>query len=592
MKKKFVFILSIILVITIGGLLSYEFISKPKKNNEDSTPANSTSIRKTNDNKNIIVYFPNWGIYSSEHQNISVADIPWDKVTVINHAFFTVSNDFKLESTDKDADFEKSLPHSEGWDQNQLRGHMGEYKYYKDKYPDVKVLLSVGGWTRGENFHAMAKTKENRSTFINSVIDFLDEYPFIDGIDLDWEYPGENREKDPNDDYDRGCPGGPEDKENYTLLLKEIREGYEKNNMKDKSLTIANTGNYEKLKLQEPDKYIKYLDYINVMTYDFHGAWEDTTNHHSPIYMNNDDPTDYSEYSYCVEDVMKMYVKEYDIPSEKLNVGSPFYSRGWSDVDDGTGEDGLFSTAKKGYKGSWDGSQNPGGQVPWFQLKEMENKDGWNKYFDKKAKVPYLYNKKLKSMISYEDEDSLKERCDFVLKNKYGGMIVWEISGDDKSAGFPITSIIWEKFGKPFGNSTSTSSGSDPKKNPENDDQEADSKGNSSDEKGASNGDATSSNGLDINFEVTSDWGTGANWSMFITNKAGKDISSWEVSFSFDKKISQCWDGTFSTSGDTYKISSPTWNTTFKNGESVTVSGACEGNSKDLNIKNVETTVK
>ncbi|MGG7177727.1 glycosyl hydrolase family 18 protein [Clostridium paraputrificum] len=591
MKKKITLVLSILLVVTVGGLLSYELLSKPNDNKKDSTPASSNNISKTSNNKNIIMYFPNWGVYSSEHQNMSVADIPWDKITVINHAFFTVSSSFKLESTDKDADFEKSFPHSEGWDQNQLRGHMGEYKYYKDKYPNVKVLLSVGGWTRGENFHDMAKTKENRQTFINSIIEFLNKYPFIDGIDLDWEYPGENREKDPNDDYDRGCPGGPEDKENFILLLKEIRDGYNKNDMQDKSLTIANTSNYEKLKLQEPDKYIKYLDYINVMTYDFHGSWENTTNHHSAIYKNNEDPTDYDKYTYSAEDSMKMYVKEYGIPSEKLNVGSPFYSRGWSVVDDSTGKDGLFSTAKKGYKGSWDGPQNPGGQIPWFQLKNMENKDGWKKYFDNKSKVPYLYNKELKAMLTYEDEDSLKERCDFVLKNEYGGMIIWEISGDDKSSGFPLTSIIWEKFGKPSGASKSKDS-NDSKNNSSKEKEEATSNDKASNEDTHSNDKETSTSGLDTKFEITSDWGSGANWSMVITNNTGNDISGWEVSFSFPKKITQCWDGSFSNSGDTYKISNPAWGGSLKKGDSITVGGACEGDSKGLSIKNISTSIK
>ena len=417
----------------------------------------------------------------------------------------------------------------------------------------------------------MAKTKENRKIFIDSIIDFLKKYPFIDGIDIDWEYPGENREKDPNDEYDKGCPGGPEDKENFTLLLKEIRQAYDDNNLPDKMLTIANTGNYEKLQLQEPDKYIEYLDFINVMTYDFHGAFETQTNHHAPIYYNENDPTRYNKYTFCAEDAMKMYVKEYNIPTEKLNVGSPFYSRGWSEVDDSTGKNGLFSTATKAYKGSWDSATSPGGQIPWFQIKEMENKDGWKKYWDDKAKVPYLYNKDLKSMITYEDEKSLKERCNFVIKNNYGGIIVWEITGDDKSKNFPLTTLLWESLGKTT--ETSTENNSSIKDNEENINEEV--MNNNLD-------------GFNINFEVTSDWTSGANWSMTIENNSGKDISSWKVSFDFDKKISQCWEGVLSSSGNTYTISNPSWGGSIKDGSFITVNGACEGNSKDLKIKNIK----
>ncbi|MFR2301858.1 MAG: glycosyl hydrolase family 18 protein, partial [Clostridium paraputrificum] len=189
MKKKLLISASIALILCLSLFISYKNITKNNSNNnsnvnDEVSNSSATNLNNTyNSNKNIIMYFPNWGVYSESHNNLTVGDIPWDRVTVINHAFFTVSKDFKLESTDKDADFEKSFPNSEGWDQGQLRGHIGEYKYYKSKYPNVKVLISVGGWTRGENFHDMAKTKENRKIFIDSIIDFLKKYPFIDGID-------------------------------------------------------------------------------------------------------------------------------------------------------------------------------------------------------------------------------------------------------------------------------------------------------------------------------------------------------------------------------------------------------------------------
>ena len=401
--------------------------------------------------KNVITYFPNWSIYNGSHQMMLVGDMPWDRLTVINHAFFTVNKDFKLETTDVYSDFDKMMEHSEGWGADELRGFMGEYKYYKQIYPDVKVLISVGGWTRGENFHAMAMTKESRKIFIDSVVEFLKKYPFIDGIDIDWEYPGVDRAPDLNDQYDKGCPGGPEDKENYTLLLKEIREAYNNNDLKDKMLTIADSAGYDKLALQEPDKFIQYLDYINVMTYDMHGAFENVTNHHSAIYPNPDDPSPSSPVDikgkYNTQEAMKIYTDVYKIPAEKLNVGTPFYSRGWGGVDKNTGKNGLFANATGKITGTWDSITSPGGQYPWFQLKEMENKDGWVKYRDEVAKVPYLYNEQKGAMLTYEDEESLKERCKFVKENNYGGIIIWEITGDDMKNDFPMTSIIAEEIG-------------------------------------------------------------------------------------------------------------------------------------------------
>jgi chitinase len=85
--------------------------------------------------KNLVVYFPNWGIYNTAHNSITVSSIPWNKVTHINHAFFEVNSSYELASTDSFADFDKSMENSEGWETDDLRGHFGEYKYYKEQYP-------------------------------------------------------------------------------------------------------------------------------------------------------------------------------------------------------------------------------------------------------------------------------------------------------------------------------------------------------------------------------------------------------------------------------------------------------------------------
>ncbi len=408
-----------------------------------------TSVASAAGAKNFVVYFPNWGMYNSAHMSMNVDMIPWDKVTCINHAFFTVDTSYKLASTDEYADFQATFPHSEGWDPGMLRGHFGEYKYYKAQYPNTKVLVSVGGWTRGENFHAMALTSSSRATFIQSVIDFLKKYPFIDGIDLDWEYPGVNRPKDPNDQYDRGCPGGPEDKQNFTALLREIRQAYNNNGMSDKLLTIAAPGGYEKVDLTEPNVYSQYLDWLNIMTYDIHGAWETVTNHQSAIYKNPNDPSGTSpvdiKNKYNTDYIMKYYRDNFNIPASKLNVGSPFYSRGWKNVVAGTGTNGLFATASGAPVGNLDDPGNPGGQNSYAQMKVLENTAGYIKYRDQISQVPWLYNSSLGIMYTYEDETSAAARCDYVNNNGFGGIIGWEISCD--TSNFALTNIISNKLG-------------------------------------------------------------------------------------------------------------------------------------------------
>lgn len=409
--------------------------------------ANAETVSANNQSKNIIAYFPNWGIYNAAHKSMTVGMLPWNKITVVNHAFFEVNSSFQLASLDTFADFDKSMEHSEGWETGQLRGHFGEYKYYKNLYPNVKILISIGGWTRGNNFHAMAKTAAGRAVFINSLIQFLDKYPFIDGFDIDWEYPGIDRKPDPNDEYDKGCPGGPEDKENFTLLLKEIREAYNNRGHADKILTIAAAGGYDKLQLVEPDKFGQYLDWINVMTYDFHGAWETTTGHHAGIYANPQDtapstPVDIKG-RYNTDAAVRNFTEIYGVPASKLNVGTPYYSRGWKGVTGGT--NGMYGTATGAATGTWDNPNSPGGQYPYFTLKQMENTGGYTKYRDDTyAKTPWLYNISAGILLSYEDMTSLSARCDFINSNGYGGLIIWEITGDTDN--FEMTGLAHDKL--------------------------------------------------------------------------------------------------------------------------------------------------
>ncbi len=395
--------------------------------------------------KRVVAYFPNWGVYNINHHKMRVKDIPWHIVTHINHAFFTVASDFTLASTDPDADF--------GW-----INHMADYEKYKSLNPHVKVLVSVGGWTRSENFHAMAKTRAGRKTFIDSTIKFLQDYPFIDGIDLNWEYPGVDRPRDPNDMYDRGAPGGPEDKENFTLLLKEMREAMNGNRMGDKLLTIAVSAGYDKVEgVIEPDKFHQYLSFINVMTYDFNGAWSNTTNSHTPLYANPNAPESTeagvdTKGRYNTDSAMKMYSETFGVPGEKLTVGTPFYSRGWANVIADNADNALFAPATGNYHGAWDDPQNPkpGGQVPYFRLVELEKTPGWEKGRDSYGGTPYLYNKSLGVFLTYEDEQSLRDKADYVNNNGYGGLVIWQVTGDIKSQGFPMISLAYEHMVKQF----------------------------------------------------------------------------------------------------------------------------------------------
>ncbi|MDC0802253.1 glycosyl hydrolase family 18 protein [Clostridium paraputrificum] len=431
MKKRLSLLLSLFLVVGSVGLTSGTVTTSAKENTDQAVVASTTSAAT---NKRVITYFPSWGMYEAGQQNITVDDIPWDKVSQVNHAFFEITNDFKIQTTDSYADFEcADFKHSPEWGEG-LAGHFGEYQYYKSKYPDVKIVIAVGGWTRSDKFHAAASTEQNRKTLAQSMVDTMKKYPFIDGIDIDWEYPTETRA--PEDQYDRGSVGGPEDKHNFTLLLKTIRETFDQNGMKDKLLTVAVSAGESKIHNTEPDQYAQYVDAIGVMTYDFAGDWDDVTGHLAGLYHN---PEDTTRPKFDTDDAMKIYSEEYNVPKSKLYAGSPLYSRGWGNVAPGPNGDGLFQPGNKNFTGNL----GTGGQYSWYDIKNIEKTAGWVKYRDPIAKVPYLYNSSTKQFLTYEDETSLQDRINYINDNGYGGLIVWDCSGDDVKGGWPMHTIMF-----------------------------------------------------------------------------------------------------------------------------------------------------
>ena len=410
--------------------------------------------------KNIVAYYPNWGVYGENNQNMKVDQLPWDKVTYINHAFWMVADDYTLVSTDEWADLQMDMGYTAKLpDGSEYKGHFAAYKAMHEKYPNVNILISVGGWTKCHNFSAMASTKEHRAIFINSCIQTLKKYPFIAGIDLDWEYPGQGRLGDSDDPNDFGCPGTEKDKANFTVLLKELRQAMNKNGMQNAKITICEQANVaNSIKNQELKKIAKVVDMVNVMTYDYDGSWSKKTGALSPL------KSDALNTAKSMEEYSKYFNKK------QLNVGTPLYSRGWGQVEMVNGTalgqmSGAPDTASvrvcgiqdqvKGtygvYTSQWDSTGKaklvrepellgkeygvyPGGQNPWFLLKKWEKspQDGWIAGFDERTVSAWLYNSKTKEFYSYENERSLQAKLDFVNQNNYGGMIVWCVTGDIK----------------------------------------------------------------------------------------------------------------------------------------------------------------
>ena len=272
--------------------------------------------------------------------------------------------------------------------------------------PRLTVLVSVGGWLWSTNFSDMALTVESRRVFEESVMEFLAQYD-LDGLDIDWEYPGL---------AGAGHPFRAEDKQNFTALLAELRARFDATSKKTGRrlyLTIAMGAGDDVLAHSEMRKVQRYVDTVNLMTYDYYEAGSDpTTGHHAPLFADPMDPKKASS-----DETVRAYEKA-GVPAEKILLGVPFYGRTWGDVPDTN--HGLFQAGKTvaGVNGQY--SAIVSGMLG----------QGFTRYWDDAAKAPYLYNAEKHIFVSYEDPESLAAKCAYVRSHKLGGVMFWEYFGD------------------------------------------------------------------------------------------------------------------------------------------------------------------
>jgi chitinase len=276
----------------------------------------------------------------------------------------------------------------------------------KQQNPDLKILVSVGGWTWSKNFSDAALTKGSRKIFIDSAVDFVTKYD-LDGLDIDWEYPGLEGD---------GNRFRPEDKENYTLLLKELRLRFNREGRplgRHLYTSIATGGGKNFLEHTEMDKVQLYVDSINLMTYDMYGG-DKNTGHHSPLYENPDDPKHVSS-NKSVHNYLEAGVKP-----NKIVLGVPFYGKGWTNV--AATKNGLFQSGTSAHDLHLDY-----GSIESTLLKAGS---GYVRYFDYSSDSPYLYNANTQTWVGYEDTESLAHKALYVRDYHLGGIMFWEYTGD------------------------------------------------------------------------------------------------------------------------------------------------------------------
>jgi chitinase len=280
----------------------------------------------------------------------------------------------------------------------------------KPQNPSLTVLVSVGGWLWSTNFSDVALTAQSREVFIQSVVEFLTRYN-LDGLDIDWEYPGM---------IGAGHPFRPEDKQNFTLLLKELWARFTAETAKTRKrlyLTIAAGASNEFLAHTEMAQVQRYVDTVNLMSYDYYEPGSDAvTGHHAPLFTNPADPKKISA------DASVHAFEKAGVPAAKILLGLPFYGHMWGQV---AGQNhGLYQPGKP----------VPGAYSNYGAITETMLNHGFDRYWDSKSSAPYLYNPDKQIFISYDDPQSIAEKCHYVLAHKLGGVMFWDYSGDPSGA--------------------------------------------------------------------------------------------------------------------------------------------------------------
>ncbi|HVX04201.1 MAG TPA: glycoside hydrolase family 18 protein [Rhodanobacteraceae bacterium] len=270
----------------------------------------------------------------------------------------------------------------------------------KSRDPQLKVDISVGGWSAG-GFSEAARTAAGRKAFADSAAQMLAAHD-ADGLDIDWEYPGH---------HESGIASSPDDRHNFTLLLKAVRAsldaaGAAHHRRYTLSIAIADGPFVSGIDLAAVNRYV---DWFNMMTYDFCNSMTPDTCHHTGLHASRLAPADARTTGRAVRQFLAA-----GVPAAKLVIGAAFYARVFGGVD--PAHDGLYQPYRKFV-----------GEIPWPKLKaEYIGKQGFVRRWDAQADAAWLWNATTRTFITYDDPESIAAKAAFVKAKHLGGIMYWE----------------------------------------------------------------------------------------------------------------------------------------------------------------------
>ncbi|PHR25264.1 MAG: hypothetical protein COA38_16125 [Fluviicola sp.] len=355
--------------------------------------------------KEIVGYYPNWQWYDRA-QLVNPQTIDYSKYTILNYCFFAPQTDGSINSTDAWAD-ENLLLGQFDWANNVYLPNTSIVDLAHNN--NVQVLPSIGGWTLSANFPGIAADPVKRVNFANACVALISQYDF-DGVDIDWEYPG----YPPHG-------GTPADYNNYTLFLQEVRTAIDAYGLtvgKPMLLTVAVGAAEDRMDDVNWTAVEPLLDIINLMSYDFFGAWDSSTNHNAPLYA----PT-VGDITFNLDYAVDKLTNFYNVNPNKITAGIGFYGRSAKT----TGSAGLHVPTT----GSTDATTffEDAGSPLYYNI--MSNIGLFTDNWDAAAQVPYLTgNGTLNTFVSYDNEQSIGLKAQYIVDNNLRGAIIWEITGD------------------------------------------------------------------------------------------------------------------------------------------------------------------
>lgn len=351
-------------------------------------------------NKKVVCYWGTWANYRPESGKFTPEHVDPTLCTHLIYSFAGLdTNTWTIKSLDAWMDLE---------DDYGLAGFK-KATDLKRSHPHLKVTLAIGGWNEGsERYSQMAADPQKRKSFVTSVGLFLEKYKF-DGLDLDWEYPAK-----------RG--GKPEDKDNFIALIKDLHAAFSKKNFLLTAAIGAAPSTIDAA-YDIPNMY-KYLDYVHVMCYDYHGKWDKKTGHNAPLHSRATEPA--ADQALNVEYTLQYLLKNGAIPSKTV-LGVPLYGRAFSLMNPNSNRMGA-PAKDTSFQGPF---TREDGFLGYNEIC-MENEKAeapWTNEWEEEHAAPYMFRGD--SWLSYDNERSLQLKAEYAYDQGLAGVMTWSIDTDD-----------------------------------------------------------------------------------------------------------------------------------------------------------------